>query len=67
MLHNKALEYFYDYLMLGGMPEVVNEYLTSKSYQSAREILVDLYDNYLGDMDLYQASPESIVRSKKVH
>ena len=66
MLHNKALEYFYDYLMLGGMPEVVNEYLTSKSYQSAREILVDLYDNYLGDMDLYQASPESIVRSKKV-
>ena len=66
MLHNKALDYFYDYLMLGGMPEVVNEYLTSKSYQSAREILVDLYDNYLGDMDLYQASPESIVRSKKV-
>lgn len=27
---------------------------------------MDLYDNYLGDMELYQASPESIVRSKKI-
>lgn len=66
VLHNKSLEHFYDYLMLGGMPEVVNEFLQTKSYQSARTILIDLYDNYLGDMDLYQASPESIVRSKKV-
>lgn len=66
LLHNKALDCFYDYLLLGGMPEVVNEFLETKSYQSAKEILVDLYDNYLGDMELYQASPESIVRSKKV-
>ena len=66
LVHIKALECFYDYLLLGGMPEVVNEYLTSKSYQSAKEILVDLYDNYLGDIKLYQASPESIVRSKKI-
>lgn len=65
-VHKKALEYFYDYLMLGGLPEVVNEYLTSKSYQSAKDILVDLYDNYLNDMELYQASAESIVRSKKI-
>ena len=66
LVHTKALECFYDYLLLGGMPEVVNEYLTSKSYQSAKEILVDLYDNYLDDIKLYQASPESIVRSKKI-
>lgn len=66
LLHNKALNCFYDYLLLGGMPEVVNEFLETQSYQSAKEILVDLYDNYLGDMELYQASPESIVRSKKV-
>lgn len=66
LLHNKALKYFYDYMIVGGMPEVVNEFLETGSYQSAKEILVDLYDNYLGDMDLYQASPESIVRSKKV-
>ena len=66
LVHTKALEYFYDYLMLGGLPEVVNEYLTSKSYQSAKDILVDLYDNYLNDMELYQASRESIVRSKKI-
>lgn len=66
LLHHKAIEHFYDYLMLGGMPEVVNEFLETKSYQAAKEVLKDLYDNYLGDMELYQASPESIVRSKKI-
>lgn len=66
LLHRKAMEHFYDYLMLGGMPEVVNEFLETKSYQAAKEVLKDLYDNYLGDMELYQASPESIVRSKKI-
>lgn len=65
-IHELALRQFYDYLVIGGMPEVVNEFLETKSYQSAKEILIDLYDNYLGDMELYQASPESIVRSKKV-
>lgn len=66
LLHQKALKCFYDYLMLGGMPEVVDVFLKTKSYQTAKETLVDLYDNYLGDMELYQASPESIVRSKKI-
>ncbi len=65
-IHELALRQFYDYLVIGGMPEVVNEFLKTKSYQSAKEILIDLYDNYLGDMELYQASPESIVCSKKV-
>lgn len=64
LLHEKALSCFHDYLLIGGMPEVVKEFLETKSYQAAKETLVDLYDNYLGDMELYQASPESIVRSK---
>ena len=65
-IHNKLMNYFYDYLLLGGMPEVVNEFIETNSYQAAIDTLVDLYDNYLGDMQLYQVSPESIIRSKKV-
>lgn len=64
--HQKAFEAFYDYLLIGGMPEVVDVYLKTDSYQQARETLIELYNNYLGDMDLYQASPESIVRAKKI-
>ena len=66
LIHNKALEVFYEYLLIGGMPEVVDTFIETGSYQEARETLKDLYDNYLADMDLYQASPESIVRSKKI-
>ncbi|HBX25495.1 MAG TPA: ATPase, partial [Firmicutes bacterium] len=64
--HRKALDIFYDYLLVGGMPEAVDVYLKTGSFQKSREILVDLYDNYLADMQLYQASPESIARAKKI-
>ena len=63
IIHNKALEVFYEYLLIGGMPEVVDTFIETGSYHEARETLKDLYDNYVADMDLYQASPESIVRS----
>ena len=65
-LHNKALETLYEYMLVGGMPEAVCTFLKTENYQSAREVLKDLYDNYLFDMDLYQASPESVVRAKKI-
>lgn len=65
-LHNKALETLYEYMLVGGMPEAVCTFLKTENYQRAREVLKDLYDNYLFDMDLYQASPESIVRAKKI-
>jgi len=60
------METFYEYLLIGGMPEAVETYLETKSFQESRMILKDLYDNYLSDMELYQASPESIIRSQKI-
>lgn len=66
LTHNKAIEVFYEYMLVGGMPEAVNVFLKTESYQESRETLKELYDNYLADMDLYQASPESIVRAKKI-
>lgn len=66
LIHNKAIEVFYEYLLVGGMPEAVDTFIETQSYQQSRETLKDLYDNYLSDMELYQASPESIVRAKKI-
>lgn len=65
-IHNKAIEVFYEYMLVGGMPEAVNVFLETGSYQKSRETLKDLYDNYLADMELYQASPESIIRAKRI-
>ena len=48
------------------MPDAVQTLLDTESYLESREVLTDLYDNYLSDMELYQASPESIIRSRKI-
>jgi len=65
-IHKLAMNTFYEYLMIGGMPEAVNTYLETKSYFATHQIIKDLYDNYLADMELYQASPESTVRARKI-
>lgn len=65
-LHQKALDYFYDYLLLGGMPEVVDTYLKLNNYKKAMDTLKDLYDNYLADMSLYQKSSVSLLRTRAV-
>lgn len=63
-IHEMALDYVYRYLLIGGMPEVVDVYLNGCSLLDSQRILKTLYDNYLSDMELYQASRESIVRSR---
>lgn len=63
-IHEMALDYVYRYLLVGGMPEVVDVYLNGGSLLDSQRILKTLYDNYLSDMELYQASRESIIRSR---
>ena len=63
-IHELVLEQFYKYLLVGGMPEAVDASLGGNSLLESREILKALYDNYLSDMELYQASPEAVLRSR---
>lgn len=63
-IHELALEQVYKYLLVGGMPEAVETYIDDDNLFEAREILKVLYDNYLADMELYQASRESVLRSR---
>lgn len=63
-IHGLAMDMVYKYLLVGGMPEAVECYIDENSLFESREILKELYDNYLSDMALYQASPESILRSR---
>lgn len=65
-IHELVLNEFYKYLLIGGMPEAVNTYFESNSFLESRRVLKDLYDNYLSDMELYQASRESCLRSKNL-
>lgn len=63
-IHALAMEQVYKYLLVGGMPEAVDAYISDKSLLESREILKALYDNYLSDMELYQASQEAVLRSR---
>ena len=63
-IHELAMEHVYKYLLMGGMPEAVEAYIDGGSLLESREILKVLYDNYLADMELYQASQESVLRSR---
>lgn len=64
-IHELAMEQVYKYLLIGGMPEAVEAYIDDNIFES-REILKVLYDNYLSDIDLYQASREAILRSQNL-
>ena len=59
-----AMEQIYKYYFVGGMPEAVEAYIDAGDLLEAREILKALYDNYLSDMELYQASQEAVLRSR---
>lgn len=63
-IHELAMDQVYKYLLIGGMPEAVEVYIAEKNILKSREILKVLYDNYLSDMELYQASRESILRCR---
>lgn len=63
-IHELAIEQVYKYLLIGGMPEVVETYIDDGNIFESREILKVLYDNYLADMELYQASREAVLRSR---
>ena len=63
-IHELAMEQIYKYLLVGGMPEAVEAYIEENNLLESREILKVLYDNYLSDMELYQASQEAVLRSR---
>ena len=71
-LHNELIDTFNDYLYTGGMPEVVNTYINYKdnkflAYEKVSNKLKEIYSDYLSDMELYQASQESIIKSRLIY
>ena len=59
-LHEKALELFRAYLVIGGMPEAVKDYIDTKSFVSATSIVSRIYDDYLNDTSKYCSTSEAL-------
>lgn len=52
-LHSKALELYYDYLSIGGMPEVVKEFINTNSTINAIDYQKDIIESYKNDITKY--------------
>lgn len=53
LIHKKALELYYDYLSIGGMPEVVKEFINTNSTINAIDYQKDIIESYKNDITKY--------------
>lgn len=53
VMHNKAMDLYYEYLVIGGMPEVVNEYIHSNSLISTIDFQNNIIESYKNDVTKY--------------
>jgi predicted AAA+ superfamily ATPase len=60
IIHNKLLNHFKLYLFLGGMPEVLQNYLNNNNIASARRIQNDIIKAFENDFSKYTTRPQTI-------
>ncbi len=58
-LHNMASELFRQYLVIGGMPKAIMEYIDKKDMDFVLSILKDINNSYIADMAKYANSNET--------
>lgn len=71
-IHSLLIEYFHHYLFVGGLPEAVQTFILNKdnlasAYKVAAKVLKDIYSNYLNDMEFYQASTDTMIRTRAIY
>jgi len=59
-LHEKALDIYRQYLIVGGMPRVVLEYVETKSFLAVPDIQNKIINDYIADMAKYATNTESV-------
>ncbi len=59
-LHSKALSLYHDYLIVGGMPEVVKVFLETNSYIDSGLVQSSIIDNYAADMAKYASNSDAV-------
>ena len=52
-MHNKMIDMFRKFLLVGGLPDAVNSYLEEKNIQSVRDIQNEIHDYYAADASKY--------------
>ena len=53
VMHKKAMDLYYDYLVVGGMPEIVQDYINNNSFISASDLQYTILESYKNDIIKY--------------
>ena len=67
ILHNKFLTHLKLYLYLGGMPEVLQDYLDNRDIISVRKIQIEILEAYKRDFSKYTDKTQAIKTSELWH
>lgn len=61
-MHNKIMDLFRKYLLVGGLPDAVNVYLAQKNIQAVREVQREIHDYYAADASKYDDEKKLMIR-----
>jgi predicted AAA+ superfamily ATPase len=59
-LHDSALSWYRQYLVTGGMPEVVSRFAETQDFNGLREMQALILDSYVADITKYAQATESV-------
>ena len=62
-MHRKVMDIFRQYLIVGGMPQAVNEYIDTKDFERVDQVKRDILTLYRADITKYAKSYERKVES----
>lgn len=61
-MHSRMIDLFKKYLVIGGMPAVVNEYINSKNIQTVRALQKEIIEYYKSDASKYDEKRKLQIR-----
>ena len=61
-MHNKMMDLFRKFLLVGGLPDAVNSFLKEKNIQAVREIQNEIHDYYAADASKYDEEKKLKIR-----
>ena len=62
-MHNRMLDLFRKYLLVGGLPDVVNSYLESHNILLVRELQNEIHEYYANDASKYDQANKLKIRN----
>jgi predicted AAA+ superfamily ATPase len=59
-IHDELIKDYRDFLLCGGMPAVVQQYISDRDHQQASSVATNIITQYLADMTKYCGAAESV-------